>query len=110
MQLIGLAKTVDFLLRQRIVAADEALEMGLVHDVVAPHTLLDRAMELAEELADGPQVAMRLLKRSIYNAAELSFAQALDDIATETAISDHHPETNLLPATVLVDYVRVTRP
>jgi len=28
----------------------------------------------------------------------------------QQSISDHHPETNLLPATVLVDYVRVTRP
>ena len=32
--------------------------------------------ELARELANGPQVAMRLLKRSIYNAAEQSFEKA----------------------------------
>ena len=49
-------------------------------------------MELARELANGPQVSMRLLKRSIYNAAELSFAHALDEIASKTAISDHHPD------------------
>ena len=42
--------------------------------------------------AEGPQVAMRLVKRSIYNAAELTFAQALEDIAVRTAISDHHPD------------------
>jgi 2-(1,2-epoxy-1,2-dihydrophenyl)acetyl-CoA isomerase len=35
---------------------------------------------------------MRLLKRSVYNAAEQSFAQALDDIAAKTAVSDHHPD------------------
>ena len=35
---------------------------------------------------------MRLLKRSIYNAAELVFPHALDDIATKTAISDHHAD------------------
>jgi 2-(1,2-epoxy-1,2-dihydrophenyl)acetyl-CoA isomerase len=35
---------------------------------------------------------MRLLKRSIYNAAEMTFAQALDDIASKTAVSDHHPD------------------
>ena len=44
------------------------------------------------ELAEGPQVAMRLLKRSIYNAAELSWAQSLDEIAAKTAITDHHPD------------------
>jgi 2-(1,2-epoxy-1,2-dihydrophenyl)acetyl-CoA isomerase len=35
---------------------------------------------------------MRLLKRSVYNAAELSFEHALDEIAAKTAISDHHPD------------------
>ena len=49
-------------------------------------------MALARELATGPQVAMRLLKRSIYTAAEATFAHALDDIATKTAVSDHHPD------------------
>jgi hypothetical protein len=50
------------------------------------------AMALANELADGPQVAMRLLKRSIYNAWELSQEQSFDEIAAKTAISDHHPD------------------
>ena len=49
-------------------------------------------MALAAELADGPQVAMRMLKRSLYIAAESTFAQALDDIAVRTAVTDHHPD------------------
>jgi 2-(1,2-epoxy-1,2-dihydrophenyl)acetyl-CoA isomerase len=53
---------------------------------------MERTMALAAELANGPQVAMRLLKRTIYNAAEMSWAHALDDIAAKTAISDHHPD------------------
>lgn len=92
-QLLGVARTIDFLMRKRIVDANEALGLGLVHEVVA-HDRLDRAtMELATELANGPQVAMRLLKRSIYNAADLSWEQALDEIAAKTAISDHHPDS-----------------
>ena len=91
-QLIGVAKTMDFLMRKRIVSAAEALELGLVHEVVPPSELMLRAMDLARELAEGPQVAMRMLKRSIYNAAEMTFAQALDEIAAKTAVSDHHPD------------------
>ncbi|HXF50890.1 MAG TPA: enoyl-CoA hydratase-related protein [Dehalococcoidia bacterium] len=91
-QLLGVAKAMDFLMRNRIVSAQEALDLGLVHEVVPPEALLDRALALARELAEGPQVAMRLLKRAVYNAAEMTFAQALDDIATKTAISDHHPD------------------
>ncbi len=91
-QLMGVAKTMDFLMHHRIVSADEAFELGLVHEVVAPEKLMERAMEQAQELANGPQVAMRLLKRSVYNAAEMTWAHALDEIAAKTAISDHHPD------------------
>jgi len=91
-QLLGVARAMDFLMRNRIVTADEALALGLVHEVVAPDELHERTMVLARELAEGPQVAMRLLKRAVYNAAELDFTHALDDIAGKTAISDHHAD------------------
>ena len=88
----GLARALDFTLRKRIVNAEEALALGLLNEVVEPDALLPAALALAAELADGPQVAMRMLKRSIYNAAESHLAQALDDIAVRTAITDHHPD------------------
>ena len=91
-QLIGVGRTMDFLMRNRIVSGDEALALGLVHEVTPPGQLLDRALELARDLANGPQIAMRLLKRAVYTAAESTFAHALDDIATKTAVSDHHPD------------------
>jgi 2-(1,2-epoxy-1,2-dihydrophenyl)acetyl-CoA isomerase len=92
LQMMGLPKTLDFLLRNRMVSAREALELGLVHEVVEPDHLVDHALDLAREFATGPQVAQRLLKRAIYTAAETTFAHALEDIATKTAISDHHPD------------------
>jgi 2-(1,2-epoxy-1,2-dihydrophenyl)acetyl-CoA isomerase len=91
-QLIGVARTMDFLMRNRIVSGEEAYQIGLVHEVVSPEALMERTMALARELAEGPQVAMRLLKRTIYNAAEMTFTHALDDIAGKTAVSDHHPD------------------
>jgi 2-(1,2-epoxy-1,2-dihydrophenyl)acetyl-CoA isomerase len=91
-QLIGLAKAIDFFMRKRILSAQEALEIGLVHEVVPDASLMDHTLELARELADGPQVAMRLLKRSLYNAAEMPLMQAFDDIAAKTGISDHHED------------------
>ncbi|MEM9620335.1 MAG: enoyl-CoA hydratase/isomerase family protein [Pseudomonadota bacterium] len=89
---MGVAKTMDFLMRKKIISAAEALELGLVHEVVAANQLEDAAMQFATELANGPQVSMRLLKRSVYNAAELSWEQSLDEIAAKTAVSDHHPD------------------
>ncbi|HEX7775037.1 MAG TPA: enoyl-CoA hydratase-related protein [Parvibaculum sp.] len=91
-QHLGLARALDFVLRKRIVNAAEALDLGLLGEVVEPDALLPAAMALAVELAEGPQVAMRLLKRSLYNAAETGLAQSLDEIAVRTAITDHHPD------------------
>jgi 2-(1,2-epoxy-1,2-dihydrophenyl)acetyl-CoA isomerase len=91
-RLLGLPGALDFLLRKRIATAEEALALGLVHEVVAPEQLMARTLELARELANGPQVAMRLLKRCLYNAAEMSWEHSLDDIAGKTAIVDHHPD------------------
>jgi len=91
-QAMGIAKTMEFLMRKKIVDAAEALELGLVHEVVPAAELESATMALAGELANGPQVSMRLLKRSVYNAGELSWSQSLDEIAAKTAISDHHPD------------------
>ena len=91
-QQMGVSRALEFLLRKKIVDADDALALNLVNEVVPADTLEAHVTALAEELASGPQVSMRLLKRSVYNAAEMSWQHALDDIAARTAISDHHPD------------------
>ncbi len=93
-QHLGVARALDFVLRKRIVSASDALDLGLVHEVVEPDALADHVRALAEELANGPQVAMRLAKRALYNADVLGFEAACDDIATKTAIGDHHPDAH----------------
>jgi 2-(1,2-epoxy-1,2-dihydrophenyl)acetyl-CoA isomerase len=91
-QQLGLSRALDFVMRKKIVDAAEAKSLGLVNEVVPADQLASTAMAWATEFANGPQVAMRLAKRSLYNAAEQSWAHALDDIAAKTAISDHHPD------------------
>ena len=91
-QLMGIAKTMDFFINKRIVTAEEAESLGLVHEVVTDDELEERVMAMATDIAEGPQVAIRLLKRSVYNAADMTFEQSLDEIASKTAISDHHPD------------------
>ena len=93
MQHLGLAKTMDFIIRKRIVNAQEAMSLGLVNSVVPDSELRTEVAALAEEFANGPQVAMRMMKRSVYQAAELTFDQACDEIAAKTAVTDHHPDT-----------------
>src|SRR4051794_39290483 len=56
-RLIGVSRAKDIVLTGRQVAADEALRIGLIDEVVAPDELHDRALARAAELARGPVVA-----------------------------------------------------
>lgn len=92
-QHVGLAKALDIILKNRFLDAEEALLNGLVNDVTEPDELMGAATSLAAELADGPQVAMRMLKRALYRAADSNLPEAMEDIALRTAISNFHSDT-----------------
>jgi enoyl-CoA hydratase len=64
-RLVGPAKAKEMVLTGRQVAADEALRIGLVDEVVAPDELHARALGLAAELARGAVVAQGLAKRAV---------------------------------------------
>ena len=53
-RIVGLGRALDLILTGRLLDAGEALQMGLVTEVVAPGAHLRRALELAEGLAGFP--------------------------------------------------------
>jgi 2-(1,2-epoxy-1,2-dihydrophenyl)acetyl-CoA isomerase len=93
-QQLGVARAMEFIMRRRIVTAVTALQLGLVNEVHDPEDLMSATLTLARELADGPQVAMRMLKGSIYAAHELTFDQSLAEIAAKSSMSDRHDDAN----------------
>lgn len=76
-RLIGLSRALDLILTGRPVGATEALDIGLVHRVVAKGASRDSAEKLARELAEFPQVCMRGDRMSAYEQFDLSFERAL---------------------------------
>jgi enoyl-CoA hydratase/carnithine racemase len=65
-RLMGLPRAVEFLLTGRIVTGEEAAAAGLVNHAVAPDAVLDKAQELAREIASAAPLAVRWTKQSIY--------------------------------------------
>jgi len=92
-QHMGVGRAMDFMMRKRMFGGEQAVAAGLAHEAVEAEDLLPQAMALATEFAEGPQVAMRLLKRAIYIADDVDLPHAMEDIATRTAISDFVPDT-----------------
>lgn len=63
--LVGASVTKRLLFTGQRVEADQAFAMGLCEEVVAKGGAVDRAMALAEEIAQCPQLALRMTKRSV---------------------------------------------
>ncbi|OBH10819.1 MULTISPECIES: enoyl-CoA hydratase [unclassified Mycobacterium] len=60
----------DLLLSGRTFLAEEAADLGLVKDVVAPEDLMNRALEYAEDIARNCSPAsMEVIKRQVYGDA-----------------------------------------
>lgn len=77
-RLIGTARTKDLVFSGRHIRAQEALEIGLVDEVVSPTDVLDVALARARTYASGAVVAMGLAKRAIDEGLTLGMQQALE--------------------------------
>ncbi len=65
-RLVGLPKAAELLLTGRIIEGTEAAELGLANYAVPADQVLDKAWELAREVASCAPVAVRMTKRSLY--------------------------------------------
>lgn len=64
-QMVGQARALEWCLTGRLIPANEAREAGLVSEVVAADSLLDRAVELGEQLAGQSAFAMTKIRQLI---------------------------------------------
>lgn len=76
-RLLGKTRALDLLLTGRPLAPRDALEWGIVNEVVPPDRLLERARELAAEFADGPTQAYVAIKACAREAIHGSIERGL---------------------------------
>lgn len=69
-QLVGRERAAELLFTGRVVAADEALAIGLVGRVVPHDDLLPTALELAGTIAANPPLAVQRLKQGLRRALD----------------------------------------
>jgi enoyl-CoA hydratase len=76
-RIVGMGRALDLILTGRIIEASEALDWGLVNEVVAPGGHLERALEIADGLAGFPQTTMLSDRRSAIESGGQPLAEAL---------------------------------
>ncbi|MCX8118828.1 MAG: enoyl-CoA hydratase-related protein [Desulfobacterota bacterium] len=85
-RLVGLGKAMELLLTGEVITPEEALRIGLVNRVVPHDRLLEEARGLAEKIASRPPLAVRMMKRAIYQAQSSTLRSHLDYISSQLAL------------------------
>lgn len=75
-RLIGKGRATELLLTGRLVTADEALQIGLVHRVVEPANLLSETESLVREILSQSAIAVRMTWEAIHRGLNLTLEES----------------------------------
>lgn len=76
-RLVGVGRAKELIYTGRFVPAEEALQIGLVNEVVEPDQVYPRAVELAEKFANGPFIALMAAKQVIQSGIDIDKATGI---------------------------------
>jgi len=76
-QMLGISRTIELTLTGRMMTAEEAHGLGLIHHLVPADQVMAKTLEIARELAGKPPVCMRLDKQRFAEMSEDGFNEAI---------------------------------
>src|ERR1700692_3047165 len=76
--LVGRARSAELSLMGERLPAEKALEWGLVNRVHDDAVLMEEAMKLAHDLANGPTIALSLIRKLYWDSSENSYEEQLN--------------------------------
>ena len=85
-RLVGPAKALELLWTADFVEAPEAHRLGIVQRVVPDAQLHEATYALARQIADGPQIPVRMIKRLVYQSLKLDLRTHLDLVSSHMSI------------------------
>jgi 2-(1,2-epoxy-1,2-dihydrophenyl)acetyl-CoA isomerase len=85
-RLVGPAKALELLWTADFIEAPEAHRLGIVNRVVPDDRLREETYAFARQVADGPQVPIRMIKRLVYQSLRLDLRTHLDLVSSHMAV------------------------
>jgi len=86
-RLVGTAKALELIWSGDKVDAAEALRLGLVNRVLPDGTLMEAVRDFARRLADSPPIALRLIRRGVYQCAAMDLDASLELTSSHMAVT-----------------------
>ncbi|RSK43057.1 enoyl-CoA hydratase-related protein [Bacillus canaveralius] len=69
-KLVGKTKAMEWLFTGKRISSREALQYGLINQIVAPELLIEETVKLARQIALQPPLSIRLIKESVLKAVD----------------------------------------
>lgn len=94
-RLVGTAKALELIWSGDAIDAAEALRIGLVNRVTLANELMQQVKSFARRLVNSPPLALRLIRRGVYQCAEMDLESSLELTSSNMAVtrtSDDHKE------------------
>jgi enoyl-CoA hydratase/carnithine racemase len=85
-RLVGAAKALELLWTADFIEAPEALRLGIVQRIVPDAQLQETTYALARQIADGPQIPIRMIKRLVYQSLKLDLRTHLDLVSSHMGL------------------------
>jgi enoyl-CoA hydratase/carnithine racemase len=85
-RLVGSAKALELLWTADFIEAADAWRLGIVNRVVPDAQLKEATYAFAKQIADGPQVPIRMIKRLVYQSLRLDLRTHLDLVSSHMAV------------------------
>lgn len=85
-RIVGIPKALELLWTGRWVDAQEAERIGLVNQVVPDERLMEATYAMAERIANGPPLAIQLMKKSVYQGMAMSLPTHLEQVSSHMAV------------------------
>jgi enoyl-CoA hydratase/carnithine racemase len=85
-RLVGVSKALELLFTGDVLTPEKALQLGIVNHVVPHDRLMDETIRLAEKIAEKPPLAIRMMKRAVYQGQTNTLRAHLDYISSQLSL------------------------
>lgn len=85
-RLIGMGKALELLLTGDLITADQALQLGIINKLVPHEQLMTESFALMDKIICNPPLAVRMMKRAVYQAQTSTLRNHLDYISSQISL------------------------